>query len=168
MNLSSLFSNHWIRVWTPLTAIIAACLIGALPVRAADSVSAQVGAVTSEAQKEVQNASHAAETKAQELWRRIDEQRLKHRTPDQIVAWVIMGLLVGGLIHQFSKLNKVATFLLGLAGAFVGGIIANVAQLDLGLGPVLIRYEELLASLVGGLLIVFAARLLASRRPEKK
>lgn len=150
------------------TAVVGACLCVALPGRAAESVSDQVGAVASDAEKEVQKASNAAETKIQELWKRIDEKRLKNRTPDQIVAWVIMGLLVGGLIHQFSKLNKVATLLLGLTGAFIGGIVANVAQLDMGLGPVLIRYEELLASLLGGLLIVMAARLLGARRAMKK
>ena len=79
-----------------------------------------------------------------------------------------MGLLAGGLIHQFSKLNKVATLLLGLGGALLGGILANVVQFNLGLGPVLIRYEDLLASLVGGVVIVIAARVLASRRSPKK
>jgi uncharacterized membrane protein YeaQ/YmgE (transglycosylase-associated protein family) len=145
-----------------------ASLVGVARLQAASSVSDQVGAVTSEAGKQIKDAGQAAETKMQQLWRRIDEQRLIHRTPDQIVAWAIMGLLVGGLIHHFSKLNKVATLLLGLTGAFLGGIIANVAQFDIGLGPVLIRYEELLASFLGGLVIILGARMLASRRAGKK
>jgi len=89
------------------------------------------------------------------LWKRIDEKRLKNRTPDELVAWALMGLLVGGLVYRFSNLNQLTTILLGLIGAFIGGILANVLQLDLGMGPVLIRYEDLLCSLIGGLALFF-------------
>jgi len=147
-------------------AMFAACFCTTFELGAADSVSEKVGAVASDAEQQITEASKAAESKIQELWRRIDERRLKNRTADQLVAWVIMGLLAGGLIHQFSKLRKVSTLLLGLVGAFVGGIIANVIQLDLGLGPVLIRYEDLVASLAGGVVIVLVARWLASRKSK--
>ncbi len=40
----------------------------------------------------------------------------------------------------------------------IGGIVANVSQLNLGLGPVLITYEELLFTLLGGVLILWGAR----------
>jgi uncharacterized membrane protein YeaQ/YmgE (transglycosylase-associated protein family) len=148
--------------------ILAALYYPSIEARAADSVSDKLGEVASDAEKQITETSKAAENKLQELWRRIDERRLKNRTADQIVAWVIMGLLAGGLIHQLSKLKKFTALLLGLVGAFVGGIIANVIRLDLGLGPVLIRYEDLLASLVGGVLILLAARWLASRKSQRK
>ncbi len=144
------------------------CLGRAPKLFAAEGVKDQVSAVAADAEKKVQEAQQAAKTHWEELWRRIDEQRLQNRTPDQLVAWVIMGLLVGGLIHQFSKLKKITTLLLGLAGAFIGGIVANVTQFDLKLGPVLIRYEDLLASLIGGVLIILIARWLASRRSAQK
>ena len=149
-------------------ALCIAALAGTARSRAAESVSEKVGAVASETEKAVRDAGASAKERAAELWRRIDAQRLVNRTPDQIVAWVIMGLLVGGLIQQFSKLNKVTTLLLGLAGAFIGGIIASVTGFNLDLGPVLVRYEELLASFVGGALIVLGAKLLASRKAQKK
>jgi uncharacterized membrane protein YeaQ/YmgE (transglycosylase-associated protein family) len=159
--------RHSVSIFLTLALGIAS-LSGVAPLRAADSVGEKVGAAAVDAEKQVQDASQATETKLQELWRRIDEQRLKNRTPDQIVAWIIVGLLVGGLINQLSKLNKVANFLLGLVGAFVGGVVANVAQINLGLGPVLIRYEDLIASLLGGLLILGAVLWLGSRRAKKK
>jgi uncharacterized membrane protein YeaQ/YmgE (transglycosylase-associated protein family) len=134
----------------------------------AEGVTEKVNAATTEAEKKLQEAQETAKNHWEALWRRIDEARLKNRTPDQIVAWVIMGLLVGGLIHQFSKFKKITTLLLGLAGAFVGGIVANVTQFDLKLGPVLIRYEDLLSSLVGGLMIILIARWFASRRSSPK
>ena len=163
--------NQRILLWAPMTLAIALFATGlgsALPAGAADSVGDKVSAVTADTEKKVQEVSQTAQTKMSELWRRIDQQRLTNRTPDQIVAWVIMGLLVSGLIHQFSKLNRFTTLLLGLAGSFIGGIAASVSGLDLGLGPVLIRYEELIASLIGGLLIVLVGKMLASRRSKAK
>jgi uncharacterized membrane protein YeaQ/YmgE (transglycosylase-associated protein family) len=147
--------------------ILTALCYPSIEARAAESVSEKVRAVASDAGKQITDASKAAESKIQELWQRIDERRLKNRTPDQLVGWFIMGLLAGGLIHQFSKLHKLTTLLLGLAGALVGGILANVIQLDLGLGPVLIRYEDLVASLGGAVLIVLVWRWLAARKAKR-
>jgi uncharacterized membrane protein YeaQ/YmgE (transglycosylase-associated protein family) len=103
------------------------------------------------------------------LWKRIDERRLKNRTPDELVAWVLMGLLVGGLLYRVTRLGQVLTILLGLAGAFLGGIVANVFQLDFGMGPVLIRYEDLICSLVGGFVVVYGlGRLKPGPKPAPK
>ncbi len=112
----------------------------------------------SEATQRIQETGQAAVGKVQSLWQRIDERRLKNRTADQIVAWVIMGLLVGGLLFRFGKRGQTVSAFLGLVGAFIGGILANVTQLDLGLGPVLITYEDLLFTLVGGVLILCVSR----------
>jgi hypothetical protein len=135
---------------------------------AAETLSDQVATVADDAQKKVEEAGQTATTHVKDIWRRIDEQRLVNRTPDQIVAWVIMALLASGLLRRFSKLNPAAIVPLGLLGAFLGGIAANVTRFDLGLGPVLIRYEELLASLVGGLLVMLAVRWFAVRLAAKK
>lgn len=135
---------------------------------AAETVGDKVNAVAADAEKTLQDMTQQAKTGWGELWGRIDEKRLKNRTPDQLVSWAIMGLLVGGLIHQFSKLKKPTALLLGLAGAFIGGLAENLAQLKLGIGPVLISYEELLASLLGGVVVLLVARWVASRRSHQK
>ena len=146
----------------------AAGLGGVVPASAAGGAADPVSTVTAETGKMVKEAGQAAGSKLEEVWRRIDERKLKNRTPDEIVAWVLIGLLVAGLIHQFSKLNKVATLLLGLGGSFLGGIVGNLVGFDIGMGPVLIRYEELLASLIGGIVIIVGARWLAAKRePEE-
>src|SRR3974390_2170070 len=109
----------------------------------------QVGAAATE-------VTQATLNEVESLWKRIDDRRLKNRTPDELVAWALMGLLVGGMVYRFSHLGQLTTILIGLIGAFIGGIAANVFKLDLGLGPVLIRYEDLLCSLLGGLAVFFA------------
>jgi uncharacterized membrane protein YeaQ/YmgE (transglycosylase-associated protein family) len=152
-----------------LSLTILVATLGSLwPASAAETVTEKVSVAAAEAKVAVQETSQAAQSKMQELWRRIDDARLKNRTPDQLAGWIIMGLLVGGLISKFTRLSQLTTLLLGLVGAFIGGIIANVIQLDLGMGPVLIRYEELFASLLGGVAILILARALLARKPEKK
>jgi uncharacterized membrane protein YeaQ/YmgE (transglycosylase-associated protein family) len=113
---------------------------------------------TNQAKQFIQEHGEAAVAQVQTLWQRIDEKRLKNRTPDEIVAMVIMGALVGGLLYRFGKRGQVMSIVLGMIGAFLGGIVANVAHIDLGLGPVLITYEELFFSLLGGVLLIIAAR----------
>jgi uncharacterized membrane protein YeaQ/YmgE (transglycosylase-associated protein family) len=119
---------------------------------------AKLAVATNAANQFIQEQGQAAVQQVQTLWQRIDEKRLKNRTPDEIVAMVIMGALVGGLLYRFGKRGQVMSIVLGMVGAFLGGIIANIAHIDLGLGPVLITYEELFFSLLGGVLLIVAAR----------
>ena len=137
--------------------VLAAALWSAVPkcVAQSSSTAQQVGTAATEATQAIQDTGQAALNNIEVLWQRIDEKRLKNRTPDELVAWALMGLLVGGLIFRLTKMGQGTTILLGLAGAFLGGIVANVAQLNLGLGPVLIRYEELICSLVGGFVLLY-------------
>ena len=122
----------------------------------APGLAHQVGATATEVTQTTLN-------QVESLWKRIDERRLKNRTPDELVAWALMGLLVGGLVYRFSNLSQITTILIGLVGAFIGGILANVLQLDLGLAPVLIRYEDLICSLIGGLGLFFVWKWLKGR-----
>src|SRR6516162_1351579 len=85
------------------------------------STAQRVGTAATEATQAIQDTSQAAMNNIELLWQRIDEKRLKNRTPDELVAWALMGLLVGGLIYRITKLGQGATVLLGLAGAFLGG-----------------------------------------------
>lgn len=136
-----------------LLAITLGVTLCALPLVGVAQTSSTGGA-----SETIHEKGQEAVSKAETLWLRIDERRLKNRTPDEIVAWVIMGLLVSGLLYRLGGRGQIASILLGLIGAFVGGIVAHVAQLDFGLGPILITYEDLICSLVGGLLILGGAK----------
>ena len=142
---------------------------------AKDATAAVQGAVK-DATESVQDAGRSAADSFKSLWSRVDDSRLKNRTRDEIVAWVIMGLLVGSLAGMFtslkpSGLGKVGRLLLGLAGALLGGLAVHATRINFGWGPVLIRYEELLFSLVGAVLLIIVARLIrssATKAPVEK
>lgn len=121
----------------------------------------------------VQKAGDAAADKFKELWTRIDAGRLKNRTPDELVAWVIMGVLVGGVAGTMTALKptglgKAGRLLLGLAGAFLGGIVVHLGKYDFGWGPVLIRYEELLFAFLGAVLLLVIGRFVRARMNKEK
>ncbi len=141
-------------------AVVCACASTSLAQTATSTspVAGKVEARAGEASQAIHETGQAALNNIEVLWQRIDERRLKNRTPDELVAWVIMGLLVGGLLYRVGGRGQLSSILLGLVGSFLGGIVAHVAQLNFGLGPVLITYEDLLCTLVGGLLILGGAR----------
>jgi uncharacterized membrane protein YeaQ/YmgE (transglycosylase-associated protein family) len=139
--------------------------------KASDATTA-VTEATKEAKDSVVNAGRTVGGKFAQLWSRLDENRLKNRSRDEIVAWVLMGVLIGagaGLFTSFksSGAGKVGRLLVGLAGALIGGMVVRVAQLDFGWGPVLIRYEELLFSLLGAVLLIVLVRFIGARTVKK-
>ena len=137
-----------------------------------DRTKAVVQDATKDAKDSVTDAGRAVSDKFENLWRRADDTRLKNRSRDEIVAWVIMGVLVGSLAGMMtslksSGLGKAGRLMLGLAGAFLGGVIVHVAKFDLGMGPVLIRYEELLFAFAGAIVLIIVARLITSGAKKK-
>ena len=144
------------------------------PAQAADqSVANAVKQTTADAVDKTTVAVQDAGDKIDQTWRKIDQQSLKNRTRDEIVAWVIVGILVGGVAGMFtpfknSGVGAVVRFGLGLGGAFIGGIVSHLAQLDFGMGPVLIRYEDLLLALIGSIAIVVIFKLARSASSKGK
>ncbi|MCL4787406.1 MAG: GlsB/YeaQ/YmgE family stress response membrane protein [Verrucomicrobia bacterium] len=182
MNTISQKSHQWFAAKWLIAGLALFCL-GSLPALA---WSSPVGALLQQttamgslpgiavtdtvdsAKEAVRDAGRAAEKTFENLWRTIDGQRLRNRTPDQIVAWIIMGALVGAVAGmatslKTSGLGKVGRFVLGLAGAFIGGVVVQIASIDFGWGPVLIRYEDLLFALVGALVLILVGRFVRAR-----
>ncbi len=129
---------------------------------AVQETQVQVTEAVRSAADSVQDAGRSATDSLNSLWTRVEESRLKYRTWDEIFGWVIMGALAGSLAGFFSsgKFTGAGRLLLGLAGGMIGGIVVHVAQIDFGWGPVLIRYEELLFSFVGAILLVIVGRVI--------
>lgn len=160
----------------PALALITLALLWASPgtplIAADKSLTDSVEKAAKDATKSVEEAGKTAADKIEQLWHSIEGQRIKNRTRDEIVAWVIMGILVGGLAGTFSAygasgMGRFINLVFGLIGAFIGGVLAAMTQLDFGWGPVLIRYEELLLSFVGAAVIVLLARWMRNRSGKK-
>ena len=136
----------------------------------ADGVADKTKATVAEMTDAVKDAGHSAADSFKSLWSRAD---FTNRTRDEIVAWVIMGVLVGSVAGMFTGLKtsgagRLGRLMLGLGGALLGGTVVHVARLDFGWGPVLVRYEELLFSLAGAVFLIVVARLIHSSATKKK
>src|SRR5262249_12324706 len=111
-----------------ITLILGLTCLAIKPLSAADqSLEGQAKEVAQKTSDAVKEASASASDTMKDLWHRIDSARLSNRTPDEIVAWIIMGVLVGALAGTMTSLKptgsgKMGRLLWGLAGAFLGGI----------------------------------------------
>ncbi|MDF7822688.1 hypothetical protein P4B35_01580 [Pontiellaceae bacterium B12227] len=143
-------------------------LVVATPCFAADGSS--VGTKSKEA---VSQSTKAVTDGVATLQTRISDNRLVNRTRDENVAFVLMGVLVASIAGMFSKVGCTALGIagrlaLGLGGAFIGGMVVRVAEINYDWGTVTIGYEELLFSLLGAVLIVAVSRGIQYQMKKKK
>lgn len=81
-------------------------------------------------------------------------------TVDQLVVWIIIGLLAGSLAGMFLKRTQTgltglfSKLAIGLMGGLIGGFLFDVLNLNLGLGQLSIAYEDLIAAFVGSLIFL--------------
>lgn len=78
---------------------------------------------------------------------------------DQIVVWIIVGLLAGSLTGLVAKGEKRGFGLwknlgLGLAGALVGGLLFRLLGLFPGLDRITISLRDVVAAVAGSLLVL--------------
>ncbi len=146
---------------------VAVALIAAPAYGKKDDKSA--GGKASEA---VQGAGEASAQFVQKL----DESGVHNWSPDELAAWIIIGILIGSVFGTItssgcSTFVRLGKFTLGLGGALVGGMVVRVGEIDLGWGEAVISYEELLFSFSAAVLFVviaWAARAQAIKREKKK
>ena len=85
-----------------------------------------------------------------------------------IVTWLIVGALAGSLASNLFGLAKrgytrLTNFGIGLAGALVGGALFNLLKIDLALGRISVSVQDLIAALVGSIILLVGARLYKTR-----
>jgi uncharacterized membrane protein YeaQ/YmgE (transglycosylase-associated protein family) len=77
----------------------------------------------------------------------------------KVIVWLIVGGLAGSFAGMLVKRTKEGfgrwtNFGIGLVGAIIGGALFNLLKINLGLlGELRISFEELLAALVGSLIL---------------
>jgi uncharacterized membrane protein YeaQ/YmgE (transglycosylase-associated protein family) len=80
---------------------------------------------------------------------------------DQILVWIIIGLIGGSLAGLIVKRERrgfgfLRNFGLGLAGALVGGLLFRLLRLLPGLDQVMISLRDVVAAIVGSLIVLAA------------
>lgn len=128
------------------------------------SLSDRSKAVASDAKDLAVDAGHSVAASSGEFWEKVDEQSLTHQGTQEIVAWMIVGGLVGAIAGMLTSLRstglgRLGRLLLGLMGAFLGGLAVRLGSLDFGWQPLQIRYEEILFSFAGAVLLLLLWRL---------
>jgi len=81
----------------------------------------------------------------------------------EIITWIIIGLLSGWgasalLTRSRRGFGLVRNLLIGLVGAFVGGILFNLLNISI-LPDVAITLDDVISGLVGAMVVVLIVRL---------
>jgi uncharacterized membrane protein YeaQ/YmgE (transglycosylase-associated protein family) len=90
----------------------------------------------------------------------------------QFIIWIIVGGFAGTLAGRavtFKKegLGRWANLLVGMIGAVIGGELFKLFRIDFGLGELKITFEDLIASFLGSLVVIFVWRLIARSKANK-
>lgn len=89
---------------------------------------------------------------------------------DQIVVWILVGLIAGSLTGLLAKGEKRGFGIwknlgLGLAGALVGGLLFRLLGLWPSLDGITISLRDVVAAFIGSLLVLFGLWLKARFAP---
>ena len=87
----------------------------------------------------------------------------------QLLVWIVIGAVAGTLTSMlfYRKPGPVAdlsTLGLGLMGALVGRILFDVFRITLSLPALIISVDDLVAALIGSLIVLFFIRYMNNRR----
>lgn len=93
-------------------------------------------------------------------------------TWEEIVVWLIVGALAGSVAGTLVKrkkegFGKFKNLWIGLAGALVGGLIFKLFKIDLGLAKINVSLQDLIAALLGSLLLLLILWIVAKSKGKK-
>jgi uncharacterized membrane protein YeaQ/YmgE (transglycosylase-associated protein family) len=89
-------------------------------------------------------------------------------TIDEMASWLLIGLLVGTIASAiYLKRSKgfglFGNLLIGLAGAFVAGLVTELIGLDFNWGQIVLGVDELIFAMAGAIAVLFALTFLKNR-----
>ena len=79
----------------------------------------------------------------------------------KVIVWLIVGALAGttvGRLLTFKKdgFGRWTNLAIGLACALLGGFLFHFLNIDLGFGELKVTFDDLIAAVIGSLLLIFA------------
>lgn len=164
-------SMPW-RVVVQVAVVLLFILALAAPCHAADEPSTTKQSTKQATEAVSESAKDMAEG-METLQKRVSDSRLVNRSSDDVVAFILMGILVASASGMFSKigcsiLGMLGRIGLGLVGAYIGSMLVRVAEIDFDWSEVIMSYEELLFSLLGAVAVVGSARFIRWKMAQKK
>ncbi len=92
-------------------------------------------------------------------------------TIGELIVWLVVGALAGSVTGMLVKrqregFGRLGNLGVGLSGALIGGLLFKLFRIDLGLAEVSISLKDLIAALVGSLLLLGVVRLI--RRAKER
>ncbi len=93
-------------------------------------------------------------------------------TAGQLIAWVIVGALAGSVAGALVKGQKTGfghakNMAIGLLGAVIGGILFKLFDVNLGLDDLVITFQDMVAALIGSLLLLFGMWIYRKKKGSK-
>ncbi len=92
-------------------------------------------------------------------------------TIGELIVWLVVGALAGSATGMLVKrqregFGRLGNLGVGLSGALIGGLLFKLFRIDLGLAEMSISLEDLIAALVGSLLLLGVVRMI--RRAKER
>ena len=86
-------------------------------------------------------------------------------TSEQVIVWLIIGGLAGFIIGLIFKGKKKGfgffnNLLIGLIGAVIGGFLFDVFNVRLGLGQVVLSFDDLIAAVAGSIVLLIVVAII--------
>jgi len=91
---------------------------------------------------------------------RMNQSITFHFVPEQVIAWVIVGLLAGslaGLLIRGRRFGFVSSVVIGLLGALLGGFLFSVLDIKVPSafnGGLTLAWADMLVAFLGAILIL--------------
>ena len=118
------------------------------------------------------NAGDEAKAGLDDLKDRAVDSSPNNYTAGELAALVVIGLAVSAIAGMLTNLKptfggNLVRLIVGLAGAFIGGFFLRFTGLKLGLGKIVINYDEMVFALGGAILLLVVGRLFGLKSKKK-
>jgi uncharacterized membrane protein YeaQ/YmgE (transglycosylase-associated protein family) len=94
-------------------------------------------------------------------------------TISDVLSWLVIGAFAGSIAGMIVKrqkkgMGRIVNLAVGLIGAILGGGVVRLLQIDFGLGKIVLRWEDMVAALIGSLVLIACIAIARKRSSASK